>query len=246
MKTSKFRVGGRVIHPPQTFQIKHPVLLIEDQKSLSQMMEAMLHEAWGCDVYVAASLLEAKQLLQTHGSRFIAAVCDLNLPDAPNGEVVDLIKKYDVPVIAITGTFSKELRDMVVKKGIVDYVLKEGINSYDYIVDLVGRLYNNIKIKVLIADDSPSARDVLKHMLSVQRLNVLIAGDGLEAIEMIDQHSDIKLVIVDYNMPKIDGFSFVLEARKRMGKDKLAIIGISGVDGGNISAQFLKHGANDF
>lgn len=246
MKGTKFRVDGRVASKTKSPQINHPVLLIEDQLSLSQMAEAMLRKEWGCEVFTAASLSEAKQLLETHGSKFIVAVCDLNLPDAPYGEVVDLVNQYGVPAIVLTGTFGEELREMVVKKGVVDYVLKEGVNSYKYVVDLVGRLYKNSKIKVLIADDSLSTRAVLKHMLNSQRLNVIIAGDGFEAIKMIEQHPDIKLVIVDYNMPKIDGFSFVLEARKRTGKESLAIIGISGEDGGNISAQFLKHGANDF
>ncbi len=246
MKTTKFRHGARVVHKSQTYHIDRPVLLIEDQRALAQMAEAMLREEWKCEVMVAASLSEAKQLLETHGSAFIAAVCDLNLPDAPYGEVIDLVNKYGVPAIALTGAFGEELRNMVTKKGVVDYVLKEGANSYEYVVNLVGRIHKNISIKVLVADDSLSARAVLKHMLRVQGLNVLIAKDGYEAIEMLEQHPDIKLVLVDYNMPKMNGFAFVLEARKRMGKDQLAIIGISGEAGGNISAQFLKNGANDF
>lgn len=246
MKTTKFRRGARVVHKSQTYHIDRPVLLIEDQRALAQMAEAMLREEWGCEVMVAASMLEAKQLLEVHGSAFIAAVCDLNLPDAPYGEVIDLVNKYSVPAIALTGAFGEELRSMVTKKGVVDYVLKEGVNSYEYVVNLVGRIHKNTGIKVLVTDDSLSARAVLKHMLSVQGLNVLTAKDGYEAIEMIEMHPDIKLVLVDYNMPKMNGFSFVLEARKRMGKDQLAIIGVSGEDGGNISAQFLKNGANDF
>jgi diguanylate cyclase (GGDEF)-like protein len=246
MKTTKFRRGARVVHKSQTYHIDRPVLLIEDQRALAQMAEAMLREKWGCEVMVAASMLEAKQLLEAHGSAFVAAVCDLNLPDAPYGEVIDLVNKHSVPAIALTGAFGEELRSMVNKKGVVDYVLKQGVNSYEYAVNLVGRIHKNTSIKVLVTDDSLSARAVLKHMLSIQGLNVLTAKDGYEAIEMIEMHPDIKLVLVDYNMPKMNGFSFVLEARKRMGKDQLAIIGISGEDGGNVSAQFLKNGANDF
>ena len=246
MKATKFRRGARIVHKLQTYRIDRPVLLIEDQRALAQMAEAMLREEWGCEVMVAASLSEARQLLEAHGAEFIAAVCDLNLPDAPYGEVIDLVNKYGVPAIALTGAFGEELRNMVTKKGVVDYVLKEGVNSYEYVVNLVGRIHKNTDIKVLVADDSLSARAVLKHMLSVQGLNVLTAKDGYEAVEMLEQHPDIKLVLVDYNMPKMNGFSFVLEARKRMGKDQLAIIGVSGENGGNISAQFLKNGANDF
>ncbi|MDO8464234.1 MAG: diguanylate cyclase [Gallionella sp.] len=246
MGTTRFRRGGRVLHKSQGYRIDRPVLLIEDQRALARMAEAMLRDEWGCEVMIAATLDEARQLLEDHGKEFIAAVCDLNLPDAPYGEVIDLVNKYGVPAIALTGAFGEELRNMVIKKGVVDYVLKEGINSYDYVINLVGRIHKNKDIKVLVADDSLSARAVLKHMLSVQGLNVLIAKDGYEAVEILEQHPDIKLVLVDYNMPKMNGFKFVLEARKRMGKDQLSIIGISGENGGNISVQFLKNGANDF
>lgn len=246
MGTTRFRRGGRVVHKSKAHRIDRPVLLIEDQRALARMAEAMLRDEWGCEVMIAATLDEAKQLLEAHGQAFIVAICDLNLPDAPYGEVIDLVNKYHVPAIALTGAFGEELRNMVTKKGVVDYVLKEGINSYDYVVNLVGRIHKNTDIKVLIADDSLSARAVLKHMLGVQGLNVLVAKDGYEAVEILEQHPDIKLALVDYNMPKMDGFKFVLEARKRMGKDQLSIIGISGENGGNISAQFLKNGANDF
>ncbi|MFZ2301069.1 MAG: diguanylate cyclase [Gallionella sp.] len=246
MRTTRFRRGGRILHKSQGYRIDRPVLLIEDQRALARMAEAMLRDEWGCEVMIAATLDEARKLLEEHGKEFIAAVCDLNLPDAPYGEVIDLVNKYGVPAIALTGAFGEELRNMVIKKGVVDYVLKEGINSYDYVINLVGRIHKNANIKVLVADDSLSARALLKHMLSVQGLTVLIAKDGYEAVEMLEQYPDIKLVLVDYNMPKMNGFKFVLEARKRMGKDQLSIIGISGEHGGNISAQFLKNGANDF
>jgi len=246
MKNTRIRRIERVVHTAQTYRIDRPVLLIEDQRALAQMAEAMLREAWGCEVMIAASLAEAEKLLEAHGSKFIVAVCDLNLPDAPYGEIIDLVNQYGVHAIALTGAFGEELRTMLDKKGVVDYVLKEGVNSYEYVVNLVGRIHKNTAIKVLVADDSLTARAVLKHMLSMQCLTVLTAQDGVEAVEMLEQHPDIQLVLVDYNMPKMNGFAFVLEARKRMGKDQLAIIGISGENGGNISAQFLKNGANDF
>jgi CheY-like chemotaxis protein len=197
----------------------------------------MLRAAWGCEVVVAASLQEAKQALDARSTEFVAAVCDLHLPDAPHGEVIDLVVQYGVPAIAVTGSFGEQLRDMVVKKGVVDYVLKDSINAYDYIVQLVGRLHKNAAIKVLITDDSPSLRALLKYMLDTQRLNVYCAEDGQQALDILEQHPDIKLVLVDYNMPRVDGFTFVLEARKKTGKEHLAIIGLSAESNSNISGE---------
>lgn len=214
---------------------------------MAQMADGMLRAKVGCEVMIATSLREAEQLLEAHGPEFLVAICDLNLPDGSDGEVIDLVNEYHVPIIAMTGAFGEELRNMVINKGVVDYVLKEGINSYEYVVNLVSRLHKNASIKVLVADDSLSTRTALRHMLALQGLEVLLARDGYEAIELIEEYPDIKLVLVDYHMPKIDGFSFVLEARKRVGKEQMAIIGMSGEEGGgHTSAQFLKNGANDF
>lgn len=247
MRNTKFRHGGRAASKPQMPQMLKPVLLIEDQRTLAQMAEVMLRAECGCEVMIAASLREAGQLLEAHGSEFIVAICDLNLPDGSDGEVIDLVKKYNVPIIALTGAFGEELRNMIIDKGVVDYVLKEGKNSYEYVVHLVSRLHKNASIKVLVADDSLSVRTALRHMLCLQGLDVLLARDGYEALELIKEYPEIKLVLVDYHMPKIDGYSFVLEARNRIGKDRLAIIGMSGEGGaGHVSAQFLKNGANDF
>ncbi len=206
----------------------------------------MLRQKWGCEVLVASNLAEARAVLDTDGARIFAAVCDVNLPDAPYGEVVDLVGKYRIPAIALTGTITDDIRRMMSQGLIVDYVLKKGVLSYDYVVQWVGRLHRNSTTKVLVADDSPSSLQIINGMLSLQGLQVITAKNGQEALVALKAHPDIKLVLVDYNMPVVDGFEFVLEARRTLGKERLAVIGISGENRADISAQFLKHGANDF
>lgn len=215
METAKFRKVGRGIKAV-ILQIPRPVLLIEDQQSISTMAAAMLRAAWGCEVVVAASLQEAKQALDARSTEFVAAVCDLHLPDAPHGEVIDLVAQYGVPAIAVTGSFGEQLRDMVVKKGVVDYVLKDSINAYDYIIQLVGRLHKNAAIKVLITDDSPSLRALLKYMLDAQRLNVYCAEDGQQALDILDSIRTSSWCWWITTCPELtDSLSFWKRARKQ-------------------------------
>ena len=237
------------IPPPPGFGSKkstRPVLIVEDQRALSELLASMLQHKWGCETLVAGSLADANALLQTHGTQIFAAVCDVNLPDAPYGEVIDLVGKHRIPAIALTGTITNEIRHMMAQGHNVDYVLKKGVMSFDYVVQWVGRLHRNSGTKVLVADDSPSSVQIIKGMLSLQGLQVEVAQNGQEALSVLRTHPDIKLVLVDYNMPLVDGFEFVTEARRMFGKERLAIIGISGENRADISAQFLKHGANDF
>jgi len=222
------------------------VLLIEDQRSLAQMAAKMLYERWGCHVLIATTLEQVRSILSQNKHRFFVAVSDLNLPDAPDGEVIDELKAAKIPVIAVTGNFDDSLQEDIMGKGVIDYVLKDSINAYEYIVELVGRLFKNTRIKVLVIDDSPSFRDILAHMLRMQCLQVVTAADGAEGIESLEYDRDIKLVLVDHAMPVMDGFTFLATLRRKLGKDRLAVIGISASENKRMSAQFLKLGANDF
>lgn len=226
-------------------QIGLPVLLVEDQRAISMLLTSMLQDRWGCAVHVCASMAEVEASL-AQGHPYLVALCDLNLPDAEHGEVIDVVSQAGLPVIAMTAAFGDELREAILKKGVVDYVLKESINAFSYVCELVGRLAKNRGIKVLAVDDSSSIRALLKHSLEMYGLDVLVARDGSEGLTLLDQHPDIRVMLVDYHMPVMDGFSLTTEARKRHGKDTLAIIGISGNEDPLCSARFLKNGANDF
>lgn len=225
---------------------KNAVLVVEDQRALSEMLSSMIQTAWQCPVFTVATLAEARELLATKSHEIFAAVCDVNLPDAPYGEVIDLVAAQHIPAIALTGTITSDIRGMMTQGLIVDYVLKKGLPSFEYAVQWIGRLIRNSGLKVLVADDSPSSLEIIRRMLSMQGLSVQVAHNGREALAALNAQPDIKLALVDYNMPLVDGFEFVAEARRIMGKERLAIIGISGENHSDISARFLKHGANDF
>lgn len=244
--TTRLRNPQRGLRPAPPPGSKRHVLIVEDQRALSEMLASMLQTAWQCPTYIASTHAEARQLLEEHAEDIFAAVCDVNLPDAPYGEVIDLVATRHIPAIALTGTITHDIRQMMMQGQIVDYVLKKGLPSFEYVVQWVGRLLRNSGLKVLVADDSPSSLELIRRMLGMQGLNVQVARNGREALATLQAQPDTRLVLVDYNMPLVDGFEFVLEARRLMGKERLAIIGISGENQPDISARFLKHGANDF
>ena len=59
---------------------------------------------------------------------------------------------------------------------------------------------------VIIADNDYIVRDILRSVLAAQGLNVLSASDGYEAIGYA-AHTSASLLILDYKMPRLDGFS---------------------------------------
>ncbi len=58
--------------------------------------------------------------------------------------------------------------------------------------------------KILIVDDSKTDMLIIRNIL--REYDLLFAYDGVEAMEVINAHPEIELVILDLNMPRMDGF----------------------------------------
>ncbi|MBF0610117.1 MAG: diguanylate cyclase [Magnetococcales bacterium] len=226
---------------------KEYLLVVEDSKMFLKVLSERIAKDTPFSILPAGSLQEAQEILQRYpASEIFCALLDLNLPDAGRGEVVDLVISHGVPAIIFTGDFEESLREDILNKGVIDYVLKESASSIDYVVELVMRLYRNQKIKVLVADDSTSARNVISKLLKRYMFHVVEASDGQEALNTLDNNPDIKLLIVDYNMPVMDGFQLTKKVRSKFDKSSKAIIGVSSYGNNLLSAKFIKNGANDF
>ena len=131
-------------------------------------------------------------------------------------------------------------------KSVVDYMLKDSHNAFDYVVEQVGRIYHNQFVHLLVVEDSAVSRSWLRQILELRNYQVSLAKDANEALACLEQHDDIRLVITDYNMPDMDGVDLTVELRKHHEKQDLAIIGISAQDQSDLGVQFIKNGANDF
>ncbi|NDY43442.1 diguanylate cyclase, partial [Dissulfurirhabdus thermomarina] len=220
------------------------VLVVDDSRTIRRAIERKIESALGFEVASAKTFAEARELIES-GGRFFVAILDLNLPDAPDGEVVDYVLARKIPVIVLTATFSDDVRDRMQEKNILDYFVKEG-DIAESIIRLVQRIHDNQGIKVLVAEDSSFMRHALRALLENLRLQVLEAADGEEALQVLADNPDVKVVITDYHMPKIDGFELVTRIRRDHPRGKLAVIGISAYGHGALSAKFLKNGADDF
>lgn len=82
----------------------------------------------------------------------------------------------------------------------------------------------NEKKKVLIVEDSKMSKHVLQ--VSVERLGFIpiIASDGQEALQLLEENKDLVIVLSDLKMPNLDGFELLQEVRKQESFKKLPFI----------------------
>ncbi|AFL68018.1 GGDEF domain-containing response regulator [Sulfurospirillum barnesii] len=224
---------------------KEKILIVEDNKALSKLIVKKMESSLAFDVDAAYTYAEAEALIEKSNDYFLALL-DLNLPDAPNGEVVDMVLSHKIPSIVLTGSIDKEVREAILKKEVIDYVYKGNIDDVNYIFTLIERLHKNRDIKVMVVDDSMATRSQIKSLLHHQMFKVIVAAHGEEALVFLEDNPDIKLILTDFQMPVINGVELTKEVRKKYSKNEISIIAMTGTNTELISAKFLKIGANDF
>ena len=140
------------------------ILVIEDNKTLANLMAKKISTELDFEVDVAYNMSEAKLFLK--GYKYFLTLSDLNLPDAPNGEIIDYVIKTGNHVIILTSNIDKNFRKKMFEKNIIDYIHKTGIEDINYIINNIKRLSKNRKHKVLVVDDSLVFRKQMKGMLT--------------------------------------------------------------------------------
>ncbi|MBI4967150.1 MAG: response regulator [Rhodospirillales bacterium] len=222
------------------------VLVVEDSKFFANLLKNGIESRLGFETLMAPSYADAVRLVQQHRGGILAALVDLNLPDAPDGEVVDYILVERIPAIVFTATYTDETREYVQAKNIVDYVTKDNPANLDYLIELLGRLHRNGGVKVLLVDDSKVARMHTRELLERHRFLVVEAASATQAMKTLESDPAIRLVITDYHMPEVNGAQFVKQIRSKFRRDELAVIGLSAYGNDLLSARFMKNGASDF
>ena len=77
---------------------------------------------------------------------------------------------------------------------------------------------------VLIVDDSLLARKQVAQALSTAGFTVLQAVDGVEALDQISRHPEIRVVVTDVHMRRMDGFDLLETARRTESAQQVSFI----------------------
>lgn len=70
-------------------------------------------------------------------------------------------------------------------------------------------------MRALVIDDSRAMRRLVSRLLEGLGFSTAEAGDGRQALDVLDADSGFDLACIDWNMPVMDGLTFVQEVRRR-------------------------------
>lgn len=99
--------------------------------------------------------------------------------------------------------------------------------------------------KILIAEDSATAVELLKRALSPLGHTLIVASDGQDA-EQIIRKEEPDLVILDIIMPKMNGFQLCRTLRSDPAHHKMPIIVITSMDRESDRYWGMKQGASEY
>lgn len=101
------------------------------------------------------------------------------------------------------------------------------------------------KVKVLIAEDNRINQLYISELLRRASYNVCLASNGKEVLARVEDE-DIDLILMDIQMPEMDGISATRELRKSYGRDALPIIAVTAYVLDEEITGFINAGMNDF
>ncbi|HEY1707518.1 MAG TPA: HAMP domain-containing protein [Rhizomicrobium sp.] len=245
------------------------LLVVEDNEAEQIGIEALLgHD----DIEIVHTSTGMAALSALRSEPYDCVVLDLRLPDMTGFDVLERLRSEaglsDIPVIVFTGReLSAEedaqlhmmARSIVVKgvespERLLDETalflhriitdlpsdkqrMLERLNGSDE--DLVGRT-------VLLVDDDARNIFALSSILERRGMKVLTATTGREAIDLLEDASDVSLVLMDIMMPEMDGYQTTARIRLNPRFKKLPIITLTAKAMKGDREKCLEAGASDY
>src|SRR5512147_2774556 len=101
-------------------------------------------------------------------------------------------------------------------------------------------------MRALVVDDSLPARRHAGRMLAELGFEVFEAADGGEALQALQKLGPVELVLLDWNMPYVDGMWFLRSMRKEPAFREVLVVMATGNSDMTSVQQALSEGANEF
>ena len=245
------------------------LLVVEDNPELRNVIAAMIGRE-GIETVEAGTAAEALQQLKVDS--FDCVILDLKLPDGSGFHVLEQMAEGGAysfpPVIIYTGrqlTAEEEQR----LRRYSESIIVKGARSPERLLDEVSLFLHQVESrlpaeqrrmlasmrqreavferrKILLAEDDVRNVFALSSIFDPLGAELVVARNGREALQKLEQHPDIAMVLMDVMMPEMDGLSATRAIRAQALHRKLPIIALTAKAMPDDRAECLAAGANDY
>ena len=245
------------------------VLLIEDNENSRKALRILI----GKEDIRCFEAETGKMALEIYQQNHIdCVVLDLGLPDMSGFDLINKMENINgkdrAPVIVYTGKELTKEENTELQKHSKTIIIK-GIKSEERLLDEtalflhrtitslpkskqlnINNLYNKEDIfndkKILLVDDDSRNVFALSKILIERGMEIIKAENGKYALETLDNHPDIDLVLMDIMMPEMDGYEAMRQIRSQKKYQGLPVIALTAKAMNNDKQKCIDAGANDY
>lgn len=214
------------------------ILVVDDSTALRRTMALTLEKA-GYRVIQKKNGREALNVFQENPNLDLI-VCDIEMPVMNGFEFLGMRRRDSalsrVPTFMLTSRTGAKHRNLATQLGADGYFTKpfveqEFLREIEQILTDTNRDDGDRDIPlaiatqtILIIDDSSALRRTLALSLENKGYRVLQGRDGVEGLRLLQENSQIDLIICDVEMPNMNGFEFLSERRKEPKQAEIPVI----------------------
>jgi len=225
------------------------LLIVEESTILCGIFKRLLEQNGEFTYDIVSTYKEAKEYLDKY--RYEFSVVSRTLPDANHGEIIALLNKYNVAPIVYTTLIDEDYIESFESANIVEYILRHRYDNVKYVISRLQQLKKNKQRTILVVHKSEIYRRYLKQNLLLHNFKVIMVDSAYEAMQKLEVHSDIALMIVNYELAQVAGLEEIngLELVRRVRKmkiDDLNIIALATESNSYQTSFFLNEGADDY
>ncbi|MEJ7733375.1 MAG: response regulator [Polyangiaceae bacterium] len=257
-------------HLKERFARMRRLLVVEDD-AVQRDAIAHLLDAGGLEIVAVATVSEALQ--QLAASTFDCVVTDLTLPDGTGFDLLEKMagdQKYSFPpVIVYTGRQLTAEQEQQLRRYSSSIIVK-GARSPERLLDEVTLFLHQVESElpqdrqrmlrqardreavfegrtILVAEDDVRNIFALTSVLEPKGAKLVLARNGREAVERVQDTATIDLVLMDIMMPEMDGLQAMRAIRKLGGRAaRMPIIALTAKAMRDDQERCLQAGANDY
>ncbi len=245
------------------------LLLVEDDIIQRKSIKELIGNS---DVMTTEVGTGAEAYRELSENSYDCMILDLGLEDMSGFELLEKIRTNEsisaVPIIIYTGRELSEDEEKQLSRYAESIIIK-GVKSPERLLDesalflhrveadlpeekrqMLKMVHNKEAVlngsKVLLVDDDMRNVFALTSVLEERHIEVVIARDGVECLEKLEETEGIEAVLMDIMMPRMDGYEAMREIRKNSTFKKLPIIALTAKAMKGDRNKCIEAGASDY